>query len=31
MINEKTFTKEWLITVNKKLGWNRQESQSLFR
>ena len=27
MINEKTFTKEWLITVNKKLGWNRQESQ----
>jgi len=27
MINEKTFTKEWLTAVNEKLGWTRQESQ----
>lgn len=27
MINEKTFTKQWLVAVNKRLGWNRQENQ----
>ena len=27
MITERTFTKDWLIAVNRKLGWNRQEAQ----
>ena len=27
MITENSFTKDWLLTVNKNLGWNRQESQ----
>jgi predicted nucleotidyltransferase component of viral defense system len=27
MISERSFTKEWLLSVNKELGWNRQEAQ----
>jgi predicted nucleotidyltransferase component of viral defense system len=27
MIAEHSFTKEWLFTVNKQLGWNRQDAQ----
>ena len=27
MITEHSFTKDWLLAVNKSLGWNRQESQ----
>ena len=27
MIAERTFTKDWLYTVNKQLNWNRQETQ----
>lgn len=27
MITARTFTKEWLLEVNKSLGWNRQETQ----
>jgi len=27
MITERSFTKDWLYTVNKGLGWNRQEAQ----
>jgi hypothetical protein len=27
MIAERTFTKDWLIAVNRNLGWNRQEAQ----
>ncbi|MDR0905247.1 MAG: nucleotidyl transferase AbiEii/AbiGii toxin family protein [Oscillospiraceae bacterium] len=27
MIAETSFTKDWLLTVNTKLGWNRQEAQ----
>jgi len=27
MINARSFTKDWLLKVNKDLGWNRQETQ----
>ena len=27
MIAERTFTKDWLLAVNRDLGWNRQEAQ----
>jgi hypothetical protein len=27
MITARSFTKDWLLTVNKSLGWNRQEAQ----
>ena len=27
MITERTFTKDWLLTVNKQLNWNRLETQ----
>ena len=27
MIDPRTFTKDWLLAVNKELGWNRQETQ----
>jgi hypothetical protein len=27
MITKRTFTKDWLLAVNKSLGWNRQEMQ----
>lgn len=27
MISQKTFTKQWLMEINNKLGWNRHETQ----
>ena len=27
MITSRTFTKDWLVAINRKLGWNRQETQ----
>ena len=27
MITKRSFTKDWLVTINKNLGWNKQEAQ----